>query len=239
MSVRSTARGPPTTCVPEPPVVTDAADSSAQEHWNTRYSDAARIWSGRANAALVAEVAALTPGTALELGSGEGADAIHLAALGWSVTAVDVSDIAVSRAAEVAVAAGVGDRIEWVVADLATWEPTGSYDLVVVCFLHSRMPEFPRGRILQRAVAAVGPGGRLLVVSHAAPPPWSKLAHGHEAGHGDGHGQELPDLPQELATLALGADWVLETAEVREREATGPDGVAAILLDVVIVARRA
>ena len=215
----------------------------ATEHWNERYSDAARIWSGWANASLVTEVAALPPGTALELGSGEGADAIHLAGLGWSVTAVDVSDVALSRAAEAAAAAGVGDRIDWVVADLADWRSTGTADLVVACFLHSRLPGFPREQILRRAVAAVAPGGRLLVVSHAAPPPWSKLGHGHGHGHGHenpdpGHGQELPSLEQELETLALGEGWSLETAELREREATGPDGTTAVLTDIVILARR-
>jgi len=217
----------------------------ATEHWNERYSDAARIWSGRANAALVTEVAGLAPRSALELGSGEGADAIHLAALGWSVTAVDVSDIALSRAAASAVEAGVGDRIDWVVADLADWRSDGAFDLVVACFLHSRLPGFPREAILRRAAGAVAPGGRLLVVSHAAPPPWSALAHGHRHGHGDEHavdehalpGQQLPDLDQELETLALGEGWTLETAEVREREAIGPDGEAATLLDIVILAR--
>lgn len=224
--------------------MSDAAASSAQEHWNTRYSDAARIWSGRANAALVAEVAELPPGTALELGSGEGADAMHLATLGWSVTAVDVSDVALARAAQAAADAGVGERIQWVVADLATWEPTAPVDLVVACFFHSRLPGFPREQILRRAVSAVAPGGRLIVVSHAEPPPWSKLAHGHGAGHGnadvpDPHpAQQLPTLGQELETLGLDEGWSIETAEVRERAATGPDGTAATLLDIVIRAQR-
>lgn len=214
--------------------MSEAAEPTAQEHWNARYSDAARIWSGRANAALLAEVADLVPGAALELGSGEGADAIHLASLGWTVTALDVSDVATVRAAEAAESAGVAERIEWVVTDLETWEPAATVDLVVACFFHSRLPGFPRERILRRAVDAVAPGGRIVVVSHAEPPPWSTLAH----GHGSQPGQELPDLPQELATLALDDGWDLETAEVRARETVGPDGAAATLLDLVIRARR-
>ena len=216
--------------------MSEAIDPSARDHWNTRYSDAARIWSGRANAALVAEVADLVPGAALELGSGEGADAIHLASLGWTVTALDVSDVATVRAAKAAESAGVAERIEWVVTDLETWEPAATVDLVVACFFHSRLPGFPRERILSRAVDAVAPGGSIVVVSHAEPPPWSKLAHGH--GHGSQPGQELPDLPQELATLGLDDGWDLETAEVRARDAVGPDGAAATLLDLVIRARR-
>ena len=214
-----------------------AVDPTAKDHWNTRYSDAARIWSGRANAALVAEVAELPPGTALELGSGEGADAIHLASLGWQVTALDVSDVALERAAAAAADAGVDERIQWMVADLAEWVPTESFDLVVACFLHSRMPDFPRERILRRAVEAVAPHGRIVVVSHAEPPPWSKLAHGH-GSHGGAPGQELPSLQQELDTLGLEQGWSIETAEVRERAATGPDGTAATLLDIVIRAQR-
>lgn len=222
--------------------MSEAAEPTAQEHWNTRYSDATRIWSGRANAALVAEVADLAPGTALDIGSGEGADAIHLASLGWNVTALDVSDVAAARAAAAAEAAGVGERIDWVVTDLETWQPAATVDLVVACFFHSRLPGFPRERILRRTADAVAPGGRIVVVSHAEPPPWSKLAQGHGRSEGHGHGsqpgQELPDLPQELATLGLDDAWDLETAEVREREAVGPDGTAATLLDIVIRARR-
>jgi SAM-dependent methyltransferase len=58
-----------------------------------------RVWSGRPNLALTEQVVALTPGTALEVGCGEGADAIWLAAQGWQVTGVDFSAQALHRAA--------------------------------------------------------------------------------------------------------------------------------------------
>src|SRR5918999_196335 len=88
-----------------------AADAA---EWDTRYRDAA-MWSGRPNGRLVAEVADLTPGRALDVGCGEGADAIWLARCGWTVTAIDVSDVAVCRAREAAERAGA--EVEWVCGD--------------------------------------------------------------------------------------------------------------------------
>src|SRR5215471_650837 len=98
--------------------------------WDARYSerDGAR-WSGRPNGRLVAEVATLTPGLALDVGCGEGADAIWLARSGWTVTAIDVSEVAVSRAREAAQRAGAA--VEWVRGDaLQTPFAAGSFDLV-------------------------------------------------------------------------------------------------------------
>ena len=60
-----------------------------EAYWEERYRTAAAVWSGEPNRQLVAETAELSPGTALDAGSGEGADAIWLAGRGWRVTAVD------------------------------------------------------------------------------------------------------------------------------------------------------
>src|SRR5918997_1941704 len=87
--------------------------------WDARYRERdGAMWSGRPNGRLVAEVASLAPGRALDVGCGEGADAIWLAQRGWTVTGVDVSAVALERAAQHAVDAGVGDRIEWRRVDL-------------------------------------------------------------------------------------------------------------------------
>ncbi|MDX6349032.1 MAG: hypothetical protein QOF84_3822, partial [Streptomyces sp.] len=91
----------------------------AEAYWDDRYAQNQRMWSGAPNAALVREVSDLAPGTALDLGCGEGGDAIWLARRGWRVTATDISGIALDRAAGHAAAAGVADRIDWQRHDLA------------------------------------------------------------------------------------------------------------------------
>src|SRR5579871_5362086 len=84
--------------------------------WDARYREReGQMWSGRPNGRLQAEVAGLTPGRALDVGCGEGADAIWLARSGWTVTAIDISDVALSRAREAAERAGV--MVEWVCGD--------------------------------------------------------------------------------------------------------------------------
>src|SRR6516225_9183356 len=84
--------------------------------WDARYSEReGTMWSGRPNGRLAAEVADFTPGRALDVGCGEGADSIWLARRGWAVTAIDVSDVALGRAREAARAAGVS--VEWICGD--------------------------------------------------------------------------------------------------------------------------
>ncbi|MEV7177534.1 FAD-dependent oxidoreductase [Kitasatospora sp. NPDC093679] len=158
--------------------------------WDTRYGERERIWSGRPNGALVREVSGERPGRALDLGCGEGADAVWLAAQGWRVTAVDISEVALGRAAEHAREAGLADLIEFRRADLAAAFPEGSWDLVCAQYLHSDV-ELPRDAILRRAAEAVAPGGTLLVVGHAGAPSWQQEpgADGHP---GNGHRHDHP-----------------------------------------------
>ena len=132
--------------------------------WDARYSerDDSR-WSGRPNGRLLAEVASLTPGRALDVGCGEGADAIWLARSGWTVTAIDISDAALIRAREAAERAGAA--VEWVRGDaLQTPFPAGSFDLVSMQY-----PALPKaaGQAAVRALLdTVRPGGLLLAVYH-------------------------------------------------------------------------
>jgi len=197
--------------------------------WEQRYRDRPRIWSGRPNAALVRHVGPLSPGWALELGCGEGADAIWLARQGWRVEAVDVSPTAISRGRDAAAREGLPpDRITWVVANLTDLAPTGPYDLVSACFLHSPVP-FPRLEVLRRAAARVAPGGHLFVVEHAAPPPWAEDRDAHH----------WRDPTRDLADLELDpADWQTCTATVEHRRAVGPDGTEGELTDAVLLLRR-
>lgn len=215
---------------------------SAKEFWESRYGESDAVWSGRVNAVLADVAGPLTPGRALDVGCGEGGDSIWLAERGWTVTGVDISDLALSRAAAAASAQDCGDRIRWVGADLATWQPDETYDLVSACFFQSPI-ELPRADVLRRLAGALAPGGRLLVVSHHTAPPWSRIAHMQEHGDEPGHrhAPHLPSAAEELAALGLveGPDpWVVEVAEDRPREVTGPDGQRATILDAVVVLRR-
>src|SRR5690348_3867365 len=139
--------------------------SAAQaSEWDARYRkhDAA-MWSGRPNGRLVAEATGLTPGRALDVGCGEGADAIWLAQQGWTVTAIDVSDVAVGRAREAAKRAGV--EVAWISGDaLATAPPGGSFDLVSLQY--PALPKAAGEAAVRALVRTVRAGGVLLAVYH-------------------------------------------------------------------------
>lgn len=213
--------------------------------WEDRYSSADQIWSGRVNAVLKDVARNLTPGTALDLGCGEGGDAIWLAQNGWNVTGVDLSTTATQRANEAALAAGIpSERFHFEAADLTEWSTEERFDLVTASFLLSWPIEIPRDAILERATQFVAPGGHILVVAHAAPPPWSEHAHSDEHQHGDGqaghsHGPKFPTPESDLAVLSLDpAKWEVLTVELRERSAQMPDGTTTQLDDTVVLAKR-
>lgn len=208
---------------------------SPADFWEARYAvtrdDTGTVWSGQVNAAVASEVASISPGTALDLGCGEGGDALWLAEAGWTVTAVDISATALAVGAATAASRGLADRITWLRADLAEWQPSAEFDLVTAAFLHSPV-ELPRELILSRALTAVAPGGRLLVVGHGAFPPGSS-----HADHADA--PPLPSADEVLASLSLPDGWVVETNAQVDRAATGRDGSEVTLTDSVLRVRRA
>ncbi|UNK45224.1 class I SAM-dependent methyltransferase [Arthrobacter sulfonylureivorans] len=206
-----------------------AAD--ARTFWDARYGERPRIWSGAVNQVLADTAPGLTPGRALDLGCGEGGDSVWLAECGWQVTGVDVSATALERAGALSESRGLGgEQISWQQIDLAADFPAGEFELVSACFLASPI-QLPRAVILQRAAAAVAPGGTLLVVSHAGAPPW--------AGHSGSHRHFFPTPEEELTALDLSGDmWDIRCAEVRSRKAIGPDGKPGLLEDTVVIARR-
>lgn len=203
--------------------------SEAQQVWEEHYTERDRVWSGRANARLIEVAESLPPGRALDLGCGEGGDAMWLAERGWYVTAVDISQTALDRAAADAHARNVLARIDFQRHDLPQTFPDGAYDLVSAQYLHS-LAELDRPRLLRMGADAVRPNGLLLIVDHAGPPPWaSKLAHHHE----------FPGAGEVVGSLDLNdAAWERVRVEAVERQATGPDGEPGTLVDNVIVMRR-
>ena len=133
--------------------------------WDTRYATAELVWSAQPNQFVVEEFTGLTPGRALDLGCGEGRNAIWLAIRGWQATGGDFSPVGVDKGRRIAEHAGVG--VDWVVADLCAYQPPAdAFDAVLVAYLH--LPPADLAGILARAAEAVAPGGTLLVVGHDA-----------------------------------------------------------------------
>jgi SAM-dependent methyltransferase len=207
----------------------EPADLFTREFWDDRYGSDDQIWSGQPNPHLVTYASELRPGTALDLGSGEGADAIWLARQGWQVTGLDVSPVALDRAAGRAAKSGVGDRVTWGEADALTWTADGTYDLVAAHFMHFLRPAWRR--LHERLAAAVAPGGTLLVVGH----------HPDDGRHAD-EDHDYGDVrftADEVAASLEPGDWTTIDALRLEREQIDRDGHAAIAVDAVLRAVRA
>ena len=197
-----------------------------RELWDQRYTERDQLWSGQPNGALVTEVAGMTPGSVLDVGCGEGADAVWLAGQGWVVTALDVSGVALARAAGHAKDAGV--EVRWIHAGLAEAAlPPRSFDLVSAQY--PALPRTPDARAERALLAAVAPGGVLLLVHHA----------GMESRPPDDGGFDPADYvwPSMIAAL-LDDEWQVELNVQRPRVV--PDGGAGAhhADDLVLRARR-
>lgn len=206
--------------------------------WNQRYGESGAIWSGNVNTALADVVAEreLEPGTALDLGCGEGADALWLAQQGWQTTGLDISTVAVERAQAAAKSQGLAEeQARFETADLSSWTSAQQFYLVTASFLQSPV-EFDRQHVLRAAQGLVAPGGRLLVISHATFPQWAKDHH-EDADHEAKHEATTPDSELELLQFDE-LRWSVEIAELRSRDVTAPNGDPSTLDDTVILARR-
>jgi SAM-dependent methyltransferase len=197
------------------------------DEWDARYSErAGTMWSGQPNGRLVAEIASSSPGTALDVGCGEGADAIWLAAQGWTVTAIDVSAVAVERAREAAELAGV--TVEWMCGDaLRTPFPASSFDLMSMQY--PALPKAAGTGAVQGLLRALRPGGLLLAVYH-------DLDDAHRE-HMKSRGVDPDDYvgADDLASQ-LEEDFTVESYVVEPRIA--PPAGTPHIADVVIRARR-
>lgn len=197
------------------------------EQWDDRYRSADLVWTASPNRFVVAALADVTPGRAMDLAAGEGRNAIWLAERGWQVTAVDFSAVGLARATRWAEELGVAERLVTEVADVTDFEPpAGAFDAVVVAYL--QVPAEPRRRALTAAAGAVAQGGRLVVVAHDS----SNLA----AGVGGPQEPAVLYTPEDIAAdIADAGEWTYERAEVAEREVAAAPRPAR---DAVVVARR-
>jgi SAM-dependent methyltransferase len=208
----------------EPPAAY-VGDPAVQAEWDSRYADREQLWSGQPNGALVAEVAGLAPGRVLDVGCGEGADAVWLAGRGWDVTALEVSGVALRRAAGHARDAGVAVR--WVHAGLVeAGLPPRSYDLV--CALYPALLATPDAAAERALLDAVAPGGILLLVHHA----------GMETGAHDSGFDPADYVWPAMVAARLDGDWEIEVDEQRPRVTPGGGAGAHHRDDLVLRARR-
>lgn len=139
------------------------ADPTRQQMWDERHAAREPIESPEPDPTLVEEIGPLAPGRALDLGAGDGRNAVWLAAQGWYVTAVDFSRVALDRGRSLADRAGV--EVDWAQQDLLSWAPPPrAFGLVCLFFIH--LPPDQRRAVYARAADAVASGGSLLVVAH-------------------------------------------------------------------------
>ncbi len=204
-----------------------------EKHWQEGQGGAGSMGENPANPYLDRELSALAPGTALDAGCGAGAETLWLASRGWEVTGADISAEALARAAQRAADAGLSDRVRWVEADLSSWSPEGSFDLVMTHYAH---PTTPQLEFYDRIASWVAPGGTLLIVGHL------HSADGAEHGHGHGDGAAPPvEASVTAASVEARLDpsmWEVVTAEERQRTLPGPGGRGRSLDDVIVRARR-
>jgi 2-polyprenyl-3-methyl-5-hydroxy-6-metoxy-1,4-benzoquinol methylase len=191
--------------------------------WDERYSTSELIWTGRANQFVEAHLGDLEPGTAIDVGAGEGRNAVWLASRGWRVTAVDFSRVGLDKADRLAAEHGV--EVSTVCADATTWTPDEAVDLVVLSYL--QLPSDQQHTVLEHAATWLHPGGTLFVIAHDR----SNVEHGHGGPPSADVCYTVDDTVAALAGLDI------TTAEVVERHVDTPDG-RKTALDTLVIARR-
>ncbi len=191
--------------------------------WDDRYSTKELIWTGRANQFVEAHLTDLEPGTAIDLGAGEGRNAVWLASRGWTVTAVDFSQVGLDKAQQLA--SEHGADIVTVQADATTWQPDDPVDLVVLSYL--QLPADQQRTVLEHAATWLAPGGTLFVIAHDR----SNV----DQGHGGPPSADVCYSVDDTVAALEGLD--VTTAEVAERHVETDDGTK-VALDTLVIAQR-
>ena len=191
--------------------------------WDERYSTRELIWTGRANQFVEAHLADLGPGTAIDLGAGEGRNAVWLASRGWTVTAIDFSQVGLDKAEQLASEHGVD--VATIQADATAWQPDDPVDLVVLSYL--QLPADQQRTVLEHAATWLEPGGTLFVIAHDR----SNV----ERGHGGPSSADVCYSVDDTVAALDGLDVVV--ADVVERPVETTDG-PKVALDTLVIARR-
>ena len=174
------------------------------------------------NPYLARELGGLAPGTALDAGCGEGAEAIWLANQGWQVTAADISSQALSRASERAAAeCAAPERVQWVEADLSVWQPDKQFDLVMTHYAH---PATPQLAFYARIAGWVAPGGTLLLVGHLDSSETRRRTQPGRRDHGHNPREEATVTAARITETLDAARWEIVTADEPIRTLTNHEG---------------
>lgn len=195
--------------------------------WDDMYASTTQMFSGRPNFALVTDVTELQPGRALDVGCGEGADAVWLASQGWAVTALDVSRVALDRAAQSARQSAV--NVQWLHAALLDAAlPEEGFDLVSAQYPALRSS--PDHTAECALLAVVAPGGLLHIVYHA----------GLDSEEAKSRGIDPADYvwPTDIVAALLAGDWHIRIDTERPRDVAAGGAGQHHSHDVVIQARR-
>ncbi len=209
-----------------------ARPSANQTDWEHRYGGE-QIWSGNPNGTLVVETGTLDPGRALDVGAGEGGDAIWLAEHGWAVTASDISLRGLERVAAEAQRRGLAITCRHADANAPDAFDAGGFDLVTAHY--ASIPRTPDGRAVDNLLGAVAPGGTLLVVSHDLEPMRAPVDTEHHSRPFDPDAYVRVD--DVVAVLAGSSEWEIEVHGRRPRP-PGSASAAVHVDDVVLRAHR-
>lgn len=189
--------------------------------WDAKFAASPALFTDRPNATVVAEVAGLRHGAALDLAAGQGRNAVWLAERGWTVTAVDFSPVGLGNAETLAADRGV--RLDTVLADVTAWRPPpGGFDLVVVAYLH--LPREQLASVLAAAGRAVAPGGTFLLVGHDR----DNIAHGYG-------GPQIPDVLYTVDEVCAALDGLALTRAEQVRRMVDTEIGPLAAIDTVVV----
>jgi len=193
--------------------------------WDEKYSAEHYIYGKEPNRFLAEHAAELPPGDVLCLAEGEGRNAVYLAGLGFSVTALDRSQVGMDKAQRLAAEKGV--EIQTICADLADFDlGQARWDAIVSIFGH--VPPDVRHKVYGSLHEALKPGGVLLLEAYTP----------DQLGRGTG-GPRTADLlltADMLRAEIPGLDFLyLEELEREVIEGTGHTGLSSV---VQLIARK-